>query len=102
MIKKEIIIGIIILLFIIGLIIYFKESEKFENIQTTSVRPVKNTTSSTPFFPSYWYKYDTSDTRSKCFDCDATSKYRHGVPCFDCEIPGGRSIDKNLNRVLTR
>jgi hypothetical protein len=98
MIKKEIIIGIIIVLFIIGLIVYFKEREKFENIKTTPVN--KPTTSS--FFPSYWYKYDTSDTRSKCFDCDATSKYRHGVPCFDCEIPGGRSIDPNLNKVLTR
>ncbi len=96
MFKKETIIGIIIVLFLVGLIIYFKESEPFENIQVTPV-----TTSST-FFPSYWYKYDTSDTRSKCFDCDATSKYRHGVPCFDCEIPGGRSIDPNLNRVLTR
>ncbi len=95
--KKDIIIGIIIVLFIIGLIVYFKEREKFENIK---VIPVKSTTSS--FFPSYWYKYDTSDTRSKCFDCDATSKYRHGVPCFDCEIPGGRSIDPNLNKVLTR
>jgi hypothetical protein len=98
MIKKEIIIGIIIVLFIIGIIIYLKEREKFENIKPTVM--VKPTTSS--FFPSYWYKYDTSDTRSKCFDCDATSKYKHGVPCFDCEIPGGRSIDQNLNRVLTR
>jgi hypothetical protein len=97
MIKKEHIIGILVILFIVGIIIYLKENEKFENIKTISVTP---TTSA--FFPSYWYKYNTSDTRSKCFDCDATSKYRHGAPCFDCEIPGGRSIDPNLNRVLTR
>ncbi len=98
---KEIIIGIIIVLFIVGLIIYFKEREPFENIKTKSVITSSSSPSSS-FFPSYWYKYDTSDTRSKCFDCDAKSKYRHGVPCFDCEIPGGRSIDPNLNRVLTR
>ena len=100
MAKKNIIIGIIgflIILFIIGLIIYFKERERFENNNIIVNKPT-----TTSFFPSYWYKYDTSDTRSKCFDCDATSKYRHGVPCFDCEIPGGRSIDTNLNRVLTR
>lgn len=97
MIKKEHIIGILVILFIVGIIIYIKESEKFENVKTISVTPTTST-----FFPSYWYKYYASDTRSKCFDCDATSKYRHGVPCFDCEIPGGRKIDTNLNRVLTR
>ncbi len=97
--KKDIIIGTLVILFIVGIIVYYKESEKFENIKVT---PVTVTPTSTSFFPSYWYKYDTSDTRSKCFDCDATSQYRHGVPCFDCEIPGGRSIDPNLNRVLTR
>jgi hypothetical protein len=59
--SKEIIIGTLVILFIVGIIIYFKESEKFENIKA---RPVKPTTTS--FFPSYWYKYDTSDTRSKC------------------------------------
>ena len=93
--KKEII-GICVVLFILGLIVYFKETEKFENGKPTP------SVTTTAFFPSYWYKYYKSDTRSKCFDCDASSKYRHGVPCFDCEIPGGRSIDPNLNRVLTR
>ena len=97
--SKEIIIGILVVLFIVGVIIYLKERDPFENVNTTSVI-VKPTTSS--FFPSYWYKYNKSDTRSKCFDCDATSTYRHGAPCFDCEIPGGRGIDPNLNKVSTR
>ena len=50
----------------------------------------------------YWNDYYQSDTRSKCFDCDRTSPYKHGSNCFDCEIKGGRSVDKLLNRVLTR
>jgi hypothetical protein len=95
MTKKEIIIGGIIVLFILAFIVYCKEQEPFENIKN-------NIATTSSFFPSYWYKYNKSDTRSKCFDCDATSKYRHGVPCFDCEIPGGRNIDPNLNKVLTR
>ena len=52
--------------------------------------------------PSYWYNYLPSDTRSKCFACDAESNYRHPSNCIDCEIKGGRPVDKLLNRVLTR
>ncbi len=52
--------------------------------------------------PSYWYNYAPSEERSKCFDCDASSDYKHPSNCIDCEIPGGRPIDKLLNRVLTR
>lgn len=59
------------------------------------------TTSSTPII-SYWNKYLKTDTRSKCFDCDRTSKYRHGSQCIDCETEGGRKVDTLLNRVLTR
>jgi hypothetical protein len=50
----------------------------------------------------YWNDYYQSDTRSKCFDCDRTSKFKHGSNCFDCEIKGGRKVDKFLNKVLTR
>jgi hypothetical protein len=52
--------------------------------------------------PSYWYNYSAPDTRSKCFACDAESNYRHGSNCIDCEMKGGRPVDKLLNRVLTR
>ena len=52
--------------------------------------------------PSYWYNYFTTDTRSKCFDCDKASGLEHGTQCFDCEKEGGRKVDKLLNRVLTR
>ncbi len=59
------------------------------------------TTTSNPII-SYWNKYLKADTRSKCFDCDKTSKYRHGSQCIDCETEGGRQVDTLLNRVLTR
>ena len=74
-----------------------KNNEKFQNETTPSSSP-------SPTIPiiSYWYKYLKSDTRSKCFDCDRTSKYRHGSNCFDCELNGGRKVDPELNRVLTR
>lgn len=80
-------------LFII--IIYFitRKQEPFVNEPTT--------TSSAPII-SYWNKYLKADTRSKCFDCDRTSKYRHGSQCIDCETKGGRPVDDLLNRVLTR
>jgi hypothetical protein len=80
-------------LYIVFVLYKKRVRDRFENNPTTSSNDV---------IPSYWYKYFKSDTRSKCFDCDATSKYRHGAPCFDCEIPGGRGIDPNLNKVLTR
>lgn len=85
---------IVIILLILSIILYLikKNNENLENNQTTS----------SVVHPSYWYSFFPNDTRSKCFDCDATSKYQHGVPCFDCEIPGGRPVNKLLNRVLTR
>ncbi len=52
--------------------------------------------------PSYWYNYFATDTRSKCFACDAASNLRHPSNCIDCEMKGGRPVDKLLNRVLTR
>ena len=50
----------------------------------------------------YWSSYNMSDTRSKCFDCDRTSKFKHGSNCFDCELKGGRGVNKLFNKVLTR
>jgi hypothetical protein len=90
----------IIIIIIIIIIFVTKENkpvtkEKFDTT-TTSVMETNK------FVPSYWYDYSKSDTRSKCFSCDQTSKYRHGTECFDCEKKGGRSIDPELNRVLTR
>ncbi len=89
------IIYVIIGLFLLGVIIYLiiRKPEPFVNEPTA-------TTSSTII--SYWNKYLKSDTRSKCFDCDKTSKYRHGSQCIDCETEGGRPVDTLLNRVLTR
>ena len=52
--------------------------------------------------PSYWYNYAPSEVRSKCFACDAEGKYSHPSNCIDCEMKGGRPVDKLLNRVLTR
>jgi hypothetical protein len=83
---------IVIMIFIISKVTV---KEKFETTSTIIEEPAK-------FVPSYWYDYSKSDTRSKCFSCDQTSKYRHGTECFDCELKGGRKIDPELNRVLTR
>jgi hypothetical protein len=85
-----IIIGVVLFVIIIYLIT--RKQEPFVNEPTTSAAPII----------SYWNKYMKSDTRSKCFDCDRTSKYRHGSQCIDCETEGGRPIDTLLNRVLTR
>jgi hypothetical protein len=85
---------IIIGVFLFGIIIYLitRKQEPFVNEPTTSSSPII----------SYWNKYMKSDTRSKCFDCDRTSKYRHGSQCIDCETEGGKQVDTLLNRVLTR
>ena len=50
-------------------------------IQTTSSTNVKN------IIIGYWNKsIFSSDTRSKCFDCDkAMPEKSHGYSCFDCE-----------------
>jgi len=88
----------IILTVIIIVILIFKKSEPFVDLQTPIINPLNKD----KIYPSYWYGYFPSDTRSKCFDCDNTSNYEHGTTCFDCEIPGGRQINPLLNRVLTR
>lgn len=86
---------LIIIVIIIIIISKTTTTEKFETPTTT-------VTETNKFVPSYWYDYSKSDTRSKCFSCDQSSKYRHGTECFDCELKGGRKIDPELNRVLTR
>ncbi len=96
--KKHVLISAAILLITITIILIIVFTKKSKDTFQNEKQVV--TTSSV--IPSYWYKYSKSDTRSKCFDCDASSKYHHGVPCFDCEIPGGRQINPELNRVLTR
>ena len=88
---------IILIIIIIIIVIVCKKTKKesFDTTTSTVEEPSK-------FVPSYWYNYSKSDTRSKCFSCDQTSKYRHGTECFDCELKGGRKIDPELNRVLTK
>lgn len=63
---------------------------------------LKNELKTKELSPSYWYNYAPSEERSKCFACDAEGKYRHPSNCIDCEMKGGRPVDKLLNRVLTR
>ena len=69
----------------------YKEKSNFSNIVGNKKKVI-----------GYWNDYYQSDTRSKCFDCDRTSNFKHGSNCFDCELKGGRKVDKLLNRVLTR
>ena len=88
----------IILTIIIIVLIIVKQRDNFADIQ----QPIENPITKDKIYPSYWYGYYPTDTRSKCFDCDYSSKYEHGTNCFDCEIPGGRQINPLLNRVLTR
>lgn len=88
----------IVLTVIIIAVIIMKSNEGFEDIQ----QPIENPVTKDKIYPSYWYGYNPPDTRSKCFDCDNTSKFEHGTNCFDCEIPGGRQINPLLNRILTR
>jgi hypothetical protein len=92
-----IVIGVILLL--VGIYAFIKSRENLDN---TLDYTINNITKDDKTRPSYWYNYLTSDTRSKCFDCDASSNQRHGSQCFDCEIQGGRKVNKLLNRVLTR
>jgi hypothetical protein len=96
-------IGCIVFTIIIIILIIVKERERFTDIQQPIENPItKDKSSNDKIYPSYWYGYFPSDTRSKCFDCDNTSNFEHGTNCFDCEIPGGRQINPLLNRVLTR
>ena len=86
-------IGIIVLIFI-------KQRDNFTDTQIQ--QPIENPKTNDKIYPSYWYGYFPTDTRSKCFDCDNTSTFELGTSCYDCEIPGGRKINPFLNRVLTR
>ena len=86
-------IGIVVLIFI-------KQRDNFEDTQIQ--KPIDSPITKDKIYPSYWYGYFPTDTRSKCFDCDKQSNFEHGTNCFDCEIPGGRQINPLLNRVLTR
>ncbi len=76
----------------------------FQNNTTSSKEPEldENGFIKSNIVPSYWYNYAPSENRSKCFDCDASSSYKHPSNCIDCEMKGGRPVDKLLNRVLTR
>jgi hypothetical protein len=89
------------LLVLAGIYILYSStrSEKLDNTTTTTTTSINEDDA---IKASYWYNYYPNDNRSKCFDCDATSKYRHGSNCIDCEIEGGRKVNKLLNRYLTR
>lgn len=108
MIMNYLPIACIIFTIIIIILIITKGPERFVNIQQpieildTKNKVTKGKSSNDLIYPSYWYGYFPTDTRSKCFDCDNTSNFEHGANCFDCEIPGGRQINPLLNRVLTR
>jgi hypothetical protein len=106
--NKEMIVFAVIIILVIIIIIINKNRifSGFENNTTSSVTNnseldenghIKN-----ELKPSYWYNYAPSENRSKCFACDAESDVRHPNNCYDCEIKGGRPIDKIFNRVLTR
>ena len=97
--------AIIVLFIVIILFIYHNNIfSSFQNNTTTSVPSEldENGFVKSNIVPSYWYNYASSETRSKCFDCDNSSKYRHPSNCIDCETKGGRPVDKLYNRVLTR
>jgi hypothetical protein len=109
MLTTEEIIFIIIITSIIILLYLNKKKlfNKFENntgqIPTTSQSELdENGFVKNELNPSYWYNYAPSEIRSKCFACDATSNYQHPSNCIDCEMKGGRPIDKLFNKVLTR
>jgi hypothetical protein len=70
-----------------------RKTDKFTNNIITTQVDNTNTKKVLPIYES---------TRSKCFDCDRTSNFRHGSKCFDCEIYGGRQIDTFFNKMLVR
>ncbi len=93
----------------IAIILFINKNNIFSTFQnnTTSSKESESELDENGFVksnmvPSYWYNYAPSENRSKCFDCDASSSYKHPSNCIDCEMKGGRSVDKLLNRVLTR
>ena len=104
---EEIILLILIVLIII--LIYINRNKLYSTFENNTTLTTSSQTEldengfiRNELKPSYWYKYLPTDIRSKCFACDAESNYRHPSNCIDCEINGGRPIDKLLNRVLTR
>ncbi len=108
--KNEIILIIVILILLLLIIIYKNDIlNTFQN-NTSSNNTTSTTTSElnengfikSNIVPSYWYNYQPSEIRSKCFDCDAEKKYKHPSNCIDCETKGGHKIDKLFNRVMTR
>jgi len=74
----------------------------FQNNTTSSAELDENGFDKSNIVPSYWYNYAPSEERSKCFDCDASSSFKHPSNCIDCELKGGRPVDKLFNKVLTR
>ncbi len=93
---------IIIIIFLILLILIINKETVLSTFQNNTDDLDENGLIKNEIKPSYWYNYAPSEIRSKCFDCDATSKYKHSSNCIDCETKGGRPIDKLFNRVLSR
>jgi hypothetical protein len=93
---------IIIIIFLILLILIINKDTVLSTFQNNTDDLDENGLIKNEIKPSYWYNYAPSEIRSKCFDCDATSKYKHSSNCIDCETNGGKPIDKLFNRVLSR
>jgi hypothetical protein len=95
---------IYIIIVIILLLLFFTcpIPKKNRNKCKCNVEKFTEPTTSTPFkeILSYWNKYvSTDDTRSKCIDCDNTSKLKHPSKCIDCEEQESKSL-KYQNRYL--
>ncbi len=92
-----------IFVFVIAIILLANKQNIFSTFQNNTKSELdENGFIKTNLVPSYWYNYASSEERSKCFDCDSSSTYKHPSNCIDCETKGGRPIDKLFNRVLTR
>ena len=100
-----------ILFILIGLLVlvlfYLNINKIFSGFQNNTISSNESELDENGFVknelkPSYWYNYAPSEVRSKCFDCDASSDFKHPSNCFDCELKGGRPVDKLFNRVLSR
>lgn len=98
----------IYILLVIILLLFFtcpipKNNKRKCKRHSSNIEKFANPTStSTPFIEilSYWNKYySKDDTRSKCIDCDNSSKFKHPSNCIDCEEPESISL-KYQNRYL--